>query len=334
MFYKRRQFGRAIFLLLGGVVVLVLVSSPLQAGPANDGLLRGEMAQLYRQAYDYRYRNSNRNVFRSSRHFHPTRNIFRSSRYYQQRLAASFDGYPLSTTVRYRHQEGDHDEEHVYTFTYPRRHPIGPTGGLYGNVYPTYPDPGYSVVYPTNRSYDLPVDSTRRSAGPNSRSEYKRSRPRARSEIEMVPVQVHRAEPTQEAIIQQITQEDGTVRTIITSVPRKPDESSLDEAWKFLAVGEYDRASLAFLTESQDDDLGAQSMFGYGLVRLLQDDVKAATTAMKRALLIDPDIIDDISIDAATKATLSRIIKQAEATTNEDHADSFMGKTIRSLLNR
>ena len=96
-------------MLLGGVVGLVLGSSPVQASYTNDGLLRGEMARLYRQAYDYRYRNSNRNVFRSSRHFHPTRNIFRSSQYYQRRLAASFDGYPRSTTVRYRHQEGDHD---------------------------------------------------------------------------------------------------------------------------------------------------------------------------------------------------------------------------------
>lgn len=327
-------------MLLGGVLGLVLGSSPVQAGYTNDGLLRGEMARLYRQAYDYRYRNSNRNVFRSSRHFHPTRNIFRSSRYYQQRLAASFDGYPLSTTVRYRHQEGEHDEEHVYTFTHPRRYPIGPTGaigGLYGNVYPTYLNPGYSVAYPTSFSYDMPVDATRRQAGPDARTAYERPRPRTRSEIEMVPVQVHRGEPTQEAIMQQIMQEDGTVRMIITSVPlepEEPEESSLEEAWKFLAVGDYDRAAQAFLTKSQDDDLGAQAMFGYGLVRLLQDDVEAATNAMKRALLIDPEIIDDISIDAATKATVRRIIKQADATTNEDHADSFMSETIRSLLNR
>ena len=336
MLYKRRQFGRAIFLLLGGVVVLVLVSSPVQAGPAIDGLLRGEMARLYRQAYDYHYRNSNRNVFRSSRHFHPTRNIFRSSRYYQQRLAASFDGYPLSTTVRYRHQEGEHDEEHVYTFTHARRYPIGPTGaigGLYGNVYPTYLNPGYSVAYPTSFSYDMPVDATRRQAGPDARTAYERPRPRTRSEIEMVPAQVHRAEPTQEAIMQQITQEDGTVRTIITSVPRKPDESSLDEAWKFLAVGDYDRAAQAFLTESQDDDLGAQAMFGYGLIRLMQGDIEAATIAMKRSLMIDPEIIKGISIDAATKATLTRIIELNAANSDVDDANTFISQTIKSLLN-
>ena len=306
MLYKRRQIGGAIFWLLGSVAVLVLGSSPVQAGPTDDGLLRGEMARLYRQAYDYRYRNSNRNVFRNSRHFHPTKNIFRSSRYYQQRLAASYDGYPLSTTVRYRHQEGDHDDEHVYTITHPRRHPTGPTGGLYSNVYPTYLDPGYSIVYPTNLSYDLPFDAKRWPVGFDARTEHKRYRPRTRSEIEMVPVQVHRVEPSQEAIMQQVTQEDGTVRILITSVPRVSDDTSLEEAWKLLAVGEYDRAAQAFLNESQNDDLGAQAMFGYGLIRLLQDDVEAATTAMKRALLIDPEITDEISIDAATKATLTR----------------------------
>lgn len=332
MLFKRRQFGRGIFLLMGGMVVLLLGSSPVQAGHTNDGLLRGEMARLYRQAYDYRYRNSNRNVFRSSRHFHPTRNIFRSSRHYQQRLAASFDGYPLSTTVRYRHREGDHNEEHVYTITHPRRHPTGPTGG-YGDVYPLYLDSGYSVAYPTDLTYEVPFDATTQ-AGPDARTAYERSRPRARSDIEMAPVQVHRAEPTQEAIMRQITQADGTVRMIITSVPRKLYESLLDEAWQFLAVGEYDRAAQAFLNESQDDDLGAQAMFGYGLVRLMQDDVDAATTAMKRALLVDPEITDTISIDAATKAALSRIIEPAEATTDEDHADSFMSETIRSLLKR
>lgn len=333
MIVMRGYNRRKIFVILGGVVGLLLIAIPVQAGHTNDGPLRGEMARLYRQAYDYQYRNSNRNVFRSSRHFHPTKNIFRSSRYYQQRLAASFDGYPLSTTVRYRHQEGDHDEEHAYTFTYPRRQPIGPTGGLYGNVYPTYVDPGYSVVYPTNRSYDLPVDSTRRSAGPNSRSEYKRYRPRTRAEIKMVPVQVHRAEPSQDAIMQQITQEDGTIRILITSVPRMTVETTLDEAWKLLAVGEYDRAAKAFLNESHDDDLGAQAMFGYGLIRLMQDDVEAAAIAMKRALLIDPEITDGISVDAATKATLTRIIEMTAANSDVDDADTFISQTIKSLLN-
>ena len=82
--------------------VLAVVSGLTTAATAEDiviqePVVRGEVARLLRQAYDYEHRNSNRNVFRKSRHFHPTRNIFRSSRHYQQKLAASSDGYPLRT---------------------------------------------------------------------------------------------------------------------------------------------------------------------------------------------------------------------------------------------
>ncbi len=45
-----------------------------------------------------------------------------------------------------------------------------------------------------------------------------------------------------------------------------------------------------------------------------------------------PEITDDISLDAATKATLSQIIEKADANTNEDHTDSFINETIMSLL--
>ena len=149
----------------------------------------------------------------------------------------------------------------------------------------------------------------------------------------MVPVYVHRAEPSHKAIMQRITQEDGTIRILITSVPRMTEETTLDEAWKLLAVGEHGRAAKAFLNESQNDELGAQAMFGYGLIRLMQDDVEAATIAMKRALLIDPEIIKGISIDAATKATLTRIIEMTAANSDVDDADTFISQTIKSLLN-
>ena len=91
--------GKRTWSGLGAALLIVVVLAPVQTAAAQ--VVRGEAARLERQAYDYYFRNSNNNVFRRSRHFHPTKNVFRSSRYYQQRVRASTDGYPLRTIVRF-----------------------------------------------------------------------------------------------------------------------------------------------------------------------------------------------------------------------------------------
>lgn len=113
-------------------LALAFTAANVSADPGEPIVVRGEMARLLRQAYDYHYRNSNRNVFRSSNHYHPTKNIFRSSNHYQRRLAASFDGYPLRTFVRYASHHDGEARERTYSFAHHRRQPFGPGGREYG----------------------------------------------------------------------------------------------------------------------------------------------------------------------------------------------------------
>lgn len=183
--------------VLAAAVVLAAPAAALEDGPVY---VRGEIARLARQAYDYNYRNSNRNVFRRSRHFHPTKNVFRSSRYYRDRLAASYAGYPLRTVVHHGHHSGEHGE---HLFVYPRRQPYGPSlDGYY--LGPEYGDLGWGD----------------RSVEPDPAAEEpERRRPRSREEIEMVEIRVVEREPTQRAVLKTVIRPDGTVHTVITSEP-------------------------------------------------------------------------------------------------------------------
>jgi len=133
--------NRMVFSLAVGAIALAGAFSA--EAHARDGLItepviRGEQARLLRQAYDYLHRNSNDNVYRNSRHHHPTRNVFRSSRHYKQRVAASSDGFPLRTFVRFgRSVDGGPRELIEYDFAHHRRRPFG---------LPTVEEPGLEAL--------------------------------------------------------------------------------------------------------------------------------------------------------------------------------------------
>jgi hypothetical protein len=219
------RFDRPAMLVLATLVGAVLaVATP---AAANDGVIvvRGELERLNRQAYDYHYRNSNRNVFRRSRHFHPTRNVFRSSRYYQQRLAASFDGYPLRTTY---HGYGRHGRHKSYSVVYPRRAPYGPSpdGYLVSTLGCDEYDDSYDRGY--EEGYRRGADDV---AYELEQARVERPRPRTRDEIETVVVHVHERQPAkQKAVMQRVVAADGTVRMVITSTPVAPASTPETEA--------------------------------------------------------------------------------------------------------
>ena len=203
----------------GLIGVLVAAGSlALAAAPAAAGgpvVVRGELARLHRQHYDYHYRNSNRNVFRRSRHFHPTKNVFRSSRYYQRRLEASYAGYPLLTVV----QHGHHGKR-GHTYVHPRRSPYGPSydGEYYGGC-----PCGCSPVVVYNEAPAAPVEPAPPARPP-------RPKKITRADIEMLPVRVAKREAKQKAVLRTVTLPDGRVRTMITSVPIEETEPAPEEA--------------------------------------------------------------------------------------------------------
>lgn len=109
------------------VILTILALAAIAPGAFAQAAppLRGEAARLERYAYDYLFRNSNRNVVRASKHLHPTRNVFRSSRHYAQRVAASADGYPLQTFQVWTRGLGDDARQVVRSYVHHRRHPYG-----------------------------------------------------------------------------------------------------------------------------------------------------------------------------------------------------------------
>ena len=308
------------------VLLLALLTPGIAAAQHDEPVIvRGELARLARQAYDYAYRNSNRNVFRSSNHFHPTRNVFRSSDHYRKKLAASFDGYPLRTIVHYTEGCGDEARERCYSFAHHRRHPTGPVGphpgwGL-GDLGYEYASPALLAEPPT------PHPETAEPAEPAPRR-----RPRSRHEIETVEIHVHPRKPTQRAVMQQIIQPDGSVKTIITS---EPIPVSVDDAWSLLQRGEYDEAADLFARHSLDPPRATEATLGYALAKALAGDDPAAAAAIRRARAADPAGLNGVPVPPAALAVISRLHDRCTAAAAQrDDADdlALLASTCRILL--
>jgi len=315
--------------LLGGFLALACASAMAVAAHPDEIVVRGEMARLLRQAYDYHYRNSNRNVFRSSNHYHPTKNIFRSSDHYQRRLAASYDGYPLRTFVRYASHHGDKSREHVYSFAHHRRQPYGP-GGRAGGWWDS------DVSRDDLARILIEQDETERERFDAEESAPQlppRKKPRSRWEIETVPVRVIERRPTQRAVMKTARLPDGTTKTIITS---EPIEQTIDDAWALLAQGDCKQATELFATHSLDETDAAEATIGYGLARALAGDEIAAARAIRRARAEDPDVLTQLNVDAALREVITRIDQRCAedpaAETDRREAVSIIRSTCRVLL--
>ena len=265
-------------------IMIAVVAFAAVVSPAAADDLRGEAARLARIAYDYAYRNSNNNVFRSSRHAHPTRNPFRSSRHYQQKLAASNDGYPLRSFTRLDRRTSRGSSVVEYSFAYPRsmrsgeagieRYSIFDRAGGYGRIGHLVDDAG------GNRLGPRPAD---RSADSRQRRERRVEKP--------IPMRVIHREPVvvQEAFLRHEVLADGTVRTVISN-STDAELGDLAGAWQLLATGAAQEAAGAFHAAMTDVDHGVEAMVGYGLAQARLGDQAAAAAMIRRAMAIDPDV--------------------------------------------
>jgi len=316
--------------LLGMFLTLACASAMAVAAHPDEIVVRGEMARLLRQAYDYHYRNSNRNVFRSSNHYHPTKNIFRSSNHYQRRLAASLDGYPLRTIVRYTSHHDGEARERVYSFAHHRRHPYGPGGREYG-----WWDPGVSSDDLARILIEQETTGEERfgAENPSPPQPPARTKPRSRWEIETVPLRVIERRPTQRAVVKTVNLPDGTTKTIITS---EPIEETIDDAWTLLAGGDGKRAADLFAARSLDETDGPQAMIGFGLAQALAGDENAAARAIRRARTEDPDVLTQLKVDSALREVITRIDQRCAedpaAETDRGEAASIIRSACRALL--
>jgi hypothetical protein len=182
----------------------------LSTARAEAIVVRGEMARFARLVYDHQYRNSNGNVFRNSKHANPTRNPFRSSRYYRQRLAASTDGYPVQTWVRYDERIGDVYIPREERYVYHSRSPRGPVGfGDVGGV----PEAGLELleIEDLDEGLGYEPEPARR---PGVIRTYGRPRPKRPTPPPAPP-----RPASQRPVLEQVTGPDGKVRTVIRSVP-------------------------------------------------------------------------------------------------------------------
>jgi len=316
---------RGLSALALALTAMALAGPQAVAAGHDDVYLRGELDRLYRQAWDYYYRNPNRNVFRSSRHFSPTGNVFRSSRHYQRRLAESYAGFPLRSTFTFTRTRGDgQPRAETISFAHPRRHPAGPVG--FG--FDLLPAHGYAPYAPLSYPYN-PYAAIPRSAYDPEPILRRDDQPRQPIEMVALGVTVEPRAATQTAVLRTVKQADGTVRTIISSVPiagsaLEPSSApgGVDDAWRALAVGDYDVAAKAFKDASLDEARGAEAMCGYGIVRALQGDYEAAVIALERALVVDENIPSAIKPDRATVRALQVLLEQAAA----DEAPEAMRK--------
>ena len=317
------RFPPAPAVLLAALILALM--TPAAAADRDDPVIvRGELARLARQAYDYACRNSNRNVFRSSNHFHPTRNVFRSSNHYKKKLAASFDGYPLRTIVHYTEGWNDEARRRSYSFAHHRRHPAGPVGPRPG--WGTF-DFGYEYASPELFA-DEP-DAPARAAAPALRP-----KPRSRSEIEMVEIRVEPRTPTQRAILQHITLPDGSVKTIITS---EPIPATVDDAWGLLDRGNHTEAADLFARHSLDPARGIEATVGYALAAALAGDDPAAAAAIRRARAADPDAFDHVALPLESTAAISEVHRRCAARAQSDanaRDAAVIASACRSLLRR
>ncbi len=294
---RRTASRTAALIMLATAMLLPSRVVNAQSVVLNEPVVRGEVARLLRQAYDYEHRNSNRNVFRKSRHFHPTQNVFRSSRHYQQRLASSSDGYPRRTFVRFdRSVDGGPREQIEYSFAHHRRSPFG---------LPSIEEPGLEalVLSDVGRSTNRPYRRYECATPNHSRYdqlpaapqqiEYRLITPEsAAAALDADNTQTSADGARTDIVIRHIKQPDGATRTVISNAAVAVlDGDSIDDAWRMLAGADDESAAKLFKRHVMHEQRGAEAMVGYGLAKLLAGDVEAAESALRRAQILDEQVL-------------------------------------------
>ncbi len=114
----------------------------------------------------------------------------------------------------------------------------------------------------------------------------------------MQVIRMEPREPTQRAVLREVTLADGTVKTIIAS---EPIEQSVDDAWAVLTRGEHEKAAELFADHVLDEERGAEAMLGHGLAKALSGDIEAGKVSIERAKALDEDVEERIPDDPTLK---------------------------------
>lgn len=327
MFRRFAQRAKVIVLIGGAALACNATVATADSVPITEPVIRGEMARVLRQAYDYEHRNSNNNVFRRSKHFSPFGNVFRSSQHYQQKLAASSDGYPLRTFVRYgRSVDGGESRLIEYNYAHHRRSPFGlPTIEEQGLEALVVGDEGGAVGWTGDDYYS--VDRDWNEPHRTSRS----FPPRERDFEDELYIESEPSVPTETAVLRTETRPDGSTHTVITSVPINANEkkgveqASIDDAWALLNAGQHADAGDIFQRHTMNMERGAEAMAGYGISKLLSGDLKDARRAFDRAQRIDESVLSRLILDDTLRGRL-------ESVRTETSDDDGLSAAIAALL--
>lgn len=261
----------AALLLAAGVTA----SSHAQVHVHSRQHVPGEAGRLLERMLDWAYHADDGNVYRNSRHAHPTQNPFRSSRHYRQKVASSWDGYPVRTFVRFDSRAG-HGPRVAREYSYAHHGRIHGTGLLHGfDFRPCGHALTTSCDCPETAPVTIVVPVGVDAAGAGAPTPAARPAPPPRR-------------PTERAVLREVREPDGTVRTVITS---EPIDADLDAAWRLLEDGDPDEAADRFARLSFDRDRAVEASIGYALAAAQLGDVEAATAALQRAGDLDRVIL-------------------------------------------
>ena len=122
------------------------------------------------------------------------------------------------------------------------------------------------------------------------------------------------------------------MRTVITNDTESAGET-IDDAWQFLTDGDAAGAATMFRRHIMDEQRGTEAMAGYGLAKLLADDVKSAATALRRAQRIDDDVLQRLLIDENLREQLMAVRDGFDDSTENDGSDDvFVRDALDQLL--
>lgn len=323
-------------ILVGAVIAGGMTMHAVAADPLTDEpVVRGEVARLLRQAYDYEHRNSNRNVFRRSKHFSPTGNVFRSSQYYQRRLAASSDGYPVrSTTTFGRSVNGGKPDVIEYSQAHHRRSPFGLPSieerGLealvLGDGNRTVGRAGVDNYYTIDHS-DGCTESRESSPQHDENSNSNRD----------VLESIIAVRPTLPAEMETTILPDGSTKIVIRNVAAARtdavQDTSIDAAWMQLNSGDTAGAADNFAKQTIDIQRGAEALLGFGIAKLLAGEIEESARALRRAERIDEHIYARLLLELPLRERLQSVrLKQSESMANPQSDETTINRALDQLL--
>lgn len=124
----------------------------------------------------------------------------------------------------------------------------------------------------------------------------------------------------------------------VVVVSREPDggpdsvEAGLAPGWRLLAEGRPDRAMIIFARAADRSPYEGQPKVGYSIACALMGDHEKAEWAMRRALRIDPEVVQHTPATGAMKRRLMNLAARYER--GDSAGDAFMLASVQHALGR